>query len=70
VTAKLYYQNPSSPFNFITGSSTVISQRGTWVKLSLPVTGISAAASQIGIQLQESPFNTNSTVYVDSVGWS
>jgi hypothetical protein len=70
VTVKLFYQNPSSPFNWITGSNTVISQRGAWVRLSLPVTSISAASPQIGLQLQESPFNTGSTVFVDSVNWS
>jgi hypothetical protein len=68
VTAKLFYQDPST-FKWITGPNTVITQRGAWVKLSLPVTGISAPSHQIGIQLQESPFNTDSTIYVDSVNW-
>ncbi|HEV2639036.1 MAG TPA: hypothetical protein VGX23_28080 [Actinocrinis sp.] len=68
IIAKLYYQEPS--YSQIAGDNTVISQRDAWVKLSLPVSGFSGNALQVGIQFQESPYNTNSTVYVDSVDWS
>ena len=37
---------------------------------ALHVSPASAASPGIGIQFQESPFSTASTVYVGSVGWS
>jgi len=42
---------------------------GSWVRLAFTPSGYSGAATQIGVQFNESPANTGSTVYVDSVTW-
>jgi hypothetical protein len=69
ITAQLYVQD--SAYAWHTAPGTVISQRGSWVKLSFAPSGYTGSAIQVGLQMQESsPFGTASTIYVDSVGWS
>ena len=41
----------------------------SWVRLAFTPSGYSGTATQIGVQFNESPANTSSTVYVDSVTW-
>ena len=69
VSAKLYVQDAA--FAWHTGTSVVVGQRGSWVKLSFTPSGYSGSAIQVGLQLLESsPSGTASTVFVDAVDWS
>jgi hypothetical protein len=53
-----------------TANSTVISQRGSWVRLAYSPSGYSGAAKQVGVQLSASPTNTSTTVYLNSITWA
>ena len=68
ITAKLYVQDPAYAWH--TADATVVSARGSWIKVSFTPTGYSGAARQLGLQLLESPYNTTSTVYLDAVNWA
>jgi hypothetical protein len=71
VTAKFYVQDSAFKWYQVGNAGTLITQRGSWVQISYTPTGYSGNAIQVGIQLQESgPYNTASTVYVDSIAWS
>lgn len=68
VTAKLYVQDPA--YTWHVAPDQTYDASGSWVELSYPVSGFSGTAIQIGLQLNESPANTDTTVFVDSVNWS
>lgn len=68
IDAKLYVQD--SGFTWHVAPDQTYPATGSWVELSYPLTGFSGNANQIGLQLNESPAGTDTTVYVDSVNWS
>lgn len=67
VTAKLYVQD--SAFQWHTANPVTVSQRGSWVQLSYPLSGYTGTAIQVGLQFNETPVNTSTTVYVDGFTW-
>ncbi|MFD1046002.1 glycosyl hydrolase [Kibdelosporangium lantanae] len=68
VVVKLYVQDNAD--NWHTSNNIVIGQRGSWVRTAFTPDGYTGAAKQIGVQFGETPVNTATTVYLDSVTWS
>jgi hypothetical protein len=67
IQAKLYVQDSGGTWYMETAKTLVVPN---WNYLSYQVPTISGNATRIGIQFYESPNNTSTTVYVDSVTWS
>jgi hypothetical protein len=70
VYVKLYVQDPSYTWHTSSALGTLISQRGSWAQVGFALSGYSGNALQVGIQFEESPYSTATTMYVDSVNWS
>jgi hypothetical protein len=68
VIAKLYVEDSS--FTWHQENAVTVSTTGSWFELSFTPTGYSGNALQIGIQFNETPLSTATTVYVDAIGWS
>lgn len=67
VTAKLYVQD--SKYAWHVAVPVTLSPAPGWVRVSFTPTGYTGNALQVGLQLQETPYNTATTVFVSAVGW-
>jgi hypothetical protein len=68
VTVKLYVQDNANTWH--TSNGVVIGRRGSWARVAFTPTGYTGATKQIGVQFGETPVDTNTTVYLDSVTWN